>query len=448
MSSATRSRMHALASVLFALAGCADVRIVGELAAEDSVRVVPGADARVIGSALDDDGNLYIVGRFSGELGVDEALLRAPENGAAFVMSFSPDGDHRWSQAWFSTNFAVASDVWVVGERVLVAGHVSGSTDAPIPFDAGRRQSAVTFVFSRRDGTPIEATFVARSASGNVQTKAIVEREGREVLVGHYVGQTDLGGGALPRTPVNVDNAFVAFFANGSHRWSTAIEGANVQLERAVLGPTDVVVAGGWFNRGALFGSADARGRDAFMVRVNEGGVQRAWVFASDGDDEVGGVAIRSEGGEVVVGFSEGELSVGDRRFAGLGGMDGFVLAIDEAGAVEWARMLGSSANDQVSGVAIDRDDGTVIVAGTFEGTLAFADETFEALGEADVFLAAFGPSGEELWARRFGGAGPDSVGGLELAPDEVVLGLSIDGEVPGAEGITSGPISVVRVAR
>src|SRR5262249_3241811 len=61
--------------------------------------------------------------------------------------------------------------------------------------------------------------------------------------------------------------------------------------------------------------------------------------------------------------------------------------------------------------------DGTLVVAGQTQGSLSLGGPTLKSAGGSDVFVAAFAPSGELRWQRRFGGKEQELEALLAVAP-------------------------------
>jgi len=69
---------------------------------------------------------------------------------------------------------------------------------------------------------------------------------------------------------------------------------------------------------------------------------------------------------------------------------------------VLWARMFGDINNQQVTGMALDRE-GNIYVTGRFNGTLAFDPaKPLESVGTDDAYLAKLTASGAPLWSKAF----------------------------------------------
>jgi hypothetical protein len=91
------------------------------------------------------------------------------------------------------------------------------------------------------------------------------------------------------------------------------------------------------------------------------------------------------------------------------------------SGDLLWVRHFGGPANETANGVAID-SKGNLLVAGTFDGGLAFGGlQPLTSKGAKDIFLLKLDPDGAPQWARRFGGAEDDDSGALGRGPNVAV---------------------------
>jgi len=70
-----------------------------------------------------------------------------------------------------------------------------------------------------------------------------------------------------------------------------------------------------------------------------------------------------------------------------------------------WAKQIGSTSADQ-GGVRIDMNN-NIYCSGIFSGNCYFEHDTLHASGNNDIYFAKYDPSGNELWAKRIGGANP-----------------------------------------
>ena len=107
--------------------------------------------------------------------------------------------------------------------------------------------------------------------------------------------------------------------------------------------------------------------------------------------------------------LSNTHLNAGD----GGGSTDGVLVKYDFSGNLIWVVNMGGTKEDEVTGVEVD-DLGNVYVTGYFEDSIRFTSLSapFSGLShqgnDLDIFVAAYDPTGNLLWARQGGGVDVD----------------------------------------
>ncbi|MEM2157376.1 MAG: hypothetical protein QXQ05_12515, partial [Candidatus Jordarchaeales archaeon] len=142
--------------------------------------------------------------------------------------------------------------------------------------------------------------------------------------------------------------------------------------------------------------------------------------------DFAGSVAFDEEGNIIVAG-STGSF--------GAGGLDFWVLKLDENGNIVWQKAYGGKKNDEAHSVAIDEDRNIVVAGST---------ETFGA-GKSDVWVLKLNEYGDALWQRTYGGEGDDFAEDVTVDDDGniVVVGSTETfsaGDYPAAMVLCLGP--------
>ena len=99
---------------------------------------------------------------------------------------------------------------------------------------------------------------------------------------------------------------------------------------------------------------------------------------------------------------------------------DIFVSKLDSAGNFVWAKRMGGAADEWEQGNDIIVDvTGNVYITGVFYGTADFdpGPETFNltSAGYCDIFVLKLDNAGNFVWAKRIGGAGPDTGQGIAV---------------------------------
>jgi hypothetical protein len=101
-----------------------------------------------------------------------------------------------------------------------------------------------------------------------------------------------------------------------------------------------------------------------------------------------------------------------------------FVASFAADGTLAWASAITTGGVDKGAGLAMDTS-GNVYVTGSGSGHVQFgAAWSFDtaSIGNSDLFVAKYGPSGDALWVARAMGEGTDEGTGLALAPDGTIL--------------------------
>lgn len=114
--------------------------------------------------------------------------------------------------------------------------------------------------------------------------------------------------------------------------------------------------------------------------------------------------------GSIIVGLTfEGAVDCGTGPLVAAGGagdFDALVLALDRRGEVRWIVPVSDLGAQAVAAVALD-PWGSVLVAGSFEGSVDLGGPPLVAEAERDVLLAKLDADGRLVWQRRFGGSAP-----------------------------------------
>jgi len=251
-------------------------------------------------------------------------------------------------------------------------------------------------------------------------------------------------------------DAFLASFdLRGRGLWARAFRGPGDQTLSAVrANDRGEIYVAGTYTRPWSVRLADGRTRrlpclgpkDVFLAKL-EGEGELRWIRRLGRTEGGSDPALAlGPGGEIyLAGSFRGRLEPDpgtETRRSG-GGEDWFLVRYDEGGRFQWVLSGGGEGEDRARAVVVSGTDGSVYFCGSFEKDCVFPDAKkspplrFEAtlpadpfLGKApqnerpqlegfeDAFLARYSPSGERLWVRTGGGAGPDAALCLDVSED------------------------------
>ena len=203
-----------------------------------------------------------------------------------------------------------------------------------------------------------------------------------------------------------------------AHHGRRGAQGNGIALDAA----GNIVITGSFtgtanLNPGGLGGTLAATGSrtDAFAAKFTPtGGFLWADRFEGTGADRGNAVTLDALGNALVTGSYVGATAFGATTLTGTLTTP-FVTKIDPAGNVLWAQGFGGTGYNAGNQIAADAA-GNAYVGGSFQNTINFnATTSLTSLGSNDVFVAKLDPTGALLWAKGFGGAATDSLGGLAV---------------------------------
>ncbi|HEU5058800.1 MAG TPA: hypothetical protein VFU21_19840, partial [Kofleriaceae bacterium] len=306
---------------------------------------------------------------------------------------------------------------------------------------AGMRDLLVAALDS--DGKVLELGSFGGEADEYPTAIAAAPGTGRIAVVGMYgEGEAALGDATLP-APASGYNLFAASYVSGPEpRWSlhgTATDGLFPHHVLSMSGDGELAFAGEYRSmmRLGTLTAVDVGGRDLFFARVSPTGTAVALVGYADSGDQIGMGAVYDGLGDLyLVGTSNSPFTIDEFGIAGDAATDLFVAKVDESGTnATWAI---ASDGGPVGGLrAALAVDGSLVLAGRFEGSLALPGApVLDASGGSDVFVARILSGGDLAWIRALGGNGDDEPGGVAVGPDgKIAITGSFRGTVTPDDG-------------
>jgi hypothetical protein len=204
--------------------------------------------------------------------------------------------------------------------------------------------------------------------------------------------------------------------------------GERVSINAATFdGDGNIFVAGEVEGNVTVAGSfIMTQARDLFVAKYSAAG-SPLWATHANGafndDDRADGLAVDANGNVYVVGQVDnsqtvpgpmGDITVPQRQV--------YVAKLHaSSGSTLWSQELGGVGFTAVHRAAIDRA-GNLVVSGSFFSTLSFSGEDYVPVGEADGFVAWYGPDGSELHFVALATAGADFASDVAIASDGDVI--------------------------
>jgi hypothetical protein len=326
-------------------------------AVQDVITLGDVGDELSTGIALDRQGGLTLTGKYHVQTNLGGGSIPGAGGPDIFIVAVTGQGTYRWSHTYGGTGQDWGNKVVIDSQgRVVVAarfmttasfdmGPVTANGDSDIvllQYDAGGNVS-----WAREFG----------SIGWDDAYELTVDAADNIYIAGTIHGTVDYGGGALTSAGSQPDALIASFTPTGIHRWSRKF-GAAVDWDeaQAIVVVGDVVYVTGNFVGTVDFGAAvlTARGLwDIFALSLDAATGAPRWVrsFGDTGGEETNGVAYVA-GTLFIAGHFIGTTDLGDGPQASVGGDDGLMLAISDAGDPLWSRVFGTPMDDNAWAVS------------------------------------------------------------------------------------------------
>lgn len=160
---------------------------------------------------------------------------------------------------------------------------------------------------------------------------------------------------------------------------------------------------------------------DIFLSKINSQG-NTLWVKTAGGQyiDEGTSVAIDAQGNVYITGYYSQSATFGNQTINAAGNTDIFIAKYNNAGNLSWVISAGGNDSDKAKSIAID-GSGNVYITGSYINSATFGSFTVNCSG-LGVFLAKYNSSGTALWARTSTGAASASGNDIAISGNSVYV--------------------------
>jgi hypothetical protein len=392
--------------------------------------------------AVDGSGNVFATGHFVGTINLGgtsplTSTLISPTSGPsqdAYLVKYSPAGDHLWSKKVGGNGLDEGRGVAVDGSgNVIVVGSSQSTT---IDFGGGLNYSIAGDDIFVAKYSPTGGYVWGKMIGGygsDVANAVATDSGGNVIVAGAFdvsITGVDFGGGAL-FSAGSTDVFVVKYSPTGAHVWSKRFGGSGLDGATAVaVDRSGNVVVVGYFNGTVNVGGGNlvsAGANDIFVAKYSGTNGAHLWSkrLGASTADVANRVTVDSIGDVIVIGSFTGSVNFGGGALASAGAEDIFVVKYSGVdGSHVWSKRFGSTGSDVGYGVAVDHSD-NLVITGYFSGSVDFGGGALTA-SSYDVFVAKLSPTGVHQWSRDFGGVNPQV--GSAVAVDKVSGNASVTG--------------------
>jgi chitodextrinase len=349
--------------------------------------------------AVDASGDVVVTGSVGNTVDFGGGPVPSAGGFDLFVAKYAgTTGAYRWARrvggAADEYSYAVAVDG---SGHVVVTGEFTGTVDfGGGPLSSAGDRDVFVAKYAGTDGRHLWSRRLG-GALGDVGQAVAVDGAGNVVVTGYFMGTVDFGGGAL--TSAGDRDIFVARYAaaDGRHLWSRRFGAALTDMGNAVAvdGSGNLVVTG-YFKRTVDFGGGPLTtpndGSDLFIAKYAATGAH-LWSRRAGGTNGESGkaVAVDGSGNVTVIGPFLGTVDFGGGPLSS-GTMGALFVAhyAGADGAHRWSKGVGGVSTER--GQAVATAGGSLVLTGSFSGTVDFGGGPRTAVGSNDAVLLSLWP--------------------------------------------------------
>lgn len=321
---------------------------------------------------LDNTGNCYITGAYTGALDLSVVQFSNPDATTEFFLAkIRPDGTTEWAVSY--------------------------------PVDALSETSAQKIAVTQN------AVYITGMVRDDFQIGALSDSVGRDAS---FVASFDLAGTALwvkhfMEINVNGSSRGKAIEAKGDSIWVFSSFTDSVRINGTIYRPPGTVptVTAGVI---CLY---DAAGNQLNQLLTNTPFIEGMRLH-------------RPDASLYITGRAENITAIGEDTLFSTAGVRAYVsshsLDMDAPTTLQWVTPLTAPATTALTGIDLDVNiDGSILAAGTFHAvSLNGPTTSVTGGGGQNGFLLKLDNTGDDLWLQAFGGAGEDALSGVS-SPDD-----------------------------
>ncbi|NUP13159.1 MAG: PQQ-like beta-propeller repeat protein [Polyangiaceae bacterium] len=269
------------------------------------------------------------------------------------------------------------------------------------------------------------------------------------IVCGEFQGSINLGGSTL--TSAGGSDMFVVRFdAQGNHVWSKRFGSSATDTGPSIsVGSNGDAVLSGTISGNTTFGGptiAVAGGKDGYIARLDANGTH-LWTRAiqSATDDIISKAVVLSDGSVWAFGTFSSAVNLDGVAGTDISptstGADILMVKYSSSGSYLQSQSANGTENTDVNVVELGFDN-SVVIGGSYSGTLYLNAFASPAAGGRDMFLYKINPGGSILWSKKYGAPGTEKLEALALGPCGDVLASSTFAEPVNFGGGTVTPVN------
>ncbi len=345
---------------------------------------------------VDRAGNCWVAGSFARTVNLGNQQLVSQGGEDIFIARYDYYGILRWASriGGAGDDYARAVSVDANGNMVIVGSFTGSATIGGATLISAGAEDLFVAKYDT-GGAPLWG-LRGGGAAGDVAMGVAVAPSGDIYVAGAFHGSATLGGTTVEANGTEQDILLASVEAEGTPRWAVRFGAAGDDAASGVaVDPAGNCYLTGWFSGTVQFGGVTLTSNgatDVFAAKVEPGNAVRWAVRGGSGQDDKGyAIAVNAAGNAFVTGMYRSAANFGGGgQLSSNGGSDVLVARVSAAGEFVSAHNAGGVRDDAGYGVAVDTA-GEVYVAGTIDSAGFFGLTPFSTQGGTDLFVGRFG---------------------------------------------------------
>jgi hypothetical protein len=352
-------------------------------------------------AAVSSTGLVAVAGDFCGKMdfGVSTLATKGVEIDA-FIAVLDTFGEDLYSRSFGGKGAQIARGLAMdaSGNAVLVGSFDGGFDDGTGEVASAGLDDAFVIKLDPKGNVLWSLTLGGPEA--DVARGVALDTNGNIVIGGNFAGNVDFGAGPLTAAPGHGSGFVLALDPGGKALWSKSFGGdEDVVVNGVAASSKGTLAATGSFLGTVDFGSGPATSagaEDAFLAMMDSTGAP-IWgrTIGLPATQRATGVAFGTNGDVLLSGTSDEtiDLSVLDKSIVissasiSFGPNSVYAVRYDTTGKAVTAQVFNSAQPIASAGVGFDDKFGTIL-AGSFQGNIAFQFGSYEGQGGWDTFVA------------------------------------------------------------